>query len=73
MEHPKRSLIKALTWRFFGFIVTTIIVFVYSGDVRESLTVGVVVEGMKLALYYIHERLWNRLEFGRQKVPEYQI
>ena len=73
MEHPKRSLIKALTWRFFGFIVTTIIVFVYSRDVKESFAVGIGVESIKLLLYYIHERLWNKMEFGRRKPPEYQI
>jgi len=73
VDHPKRSLIKALTWRFFGFVVTTAIVYFYSGDVKESFAVGFGVEGMKLILYYTHERLWNKVNFGRAKEPEYQI
>lgn len=73
MEHPKRSLIKALTWRFFGFIVTAILVFIYSKDIKEAFAVSIGVEGLKLLLYYTHERLWNKMEFGRRKPPEYQI
>ncbi|MFH1836850.1 MAG: DUF2061 domain-containing protein [Candidatus Omnitrophota bacterium] len=73
MEHPKRSLIKALTWRSFGLVITMGIVFFYSGDLKESFMVSVGVESLKFLLYYTHERIWNRIKFGRHKAPEYQI
>ncbi len=73
MEHPKRSFVKALTWRFFGFVITTTIVFIYSRDLKEAFAVGVGVESIKFVLYYIHERVWNKMDFGRKKTPEYQI
>lgn len=73
MDHPKRSLIKALSWRTFGFITTTVIVYIYSGNVAESFAVGIGVESVKLLLYYMHERIWNKVEYGRVKEPEYQI
>jgi uncharacterized membrane protein len=28
---------------------------------------------VKLALYFVHERIWNHIGFGRAKPPEYEI
>jgi len=73
MEHPKRSVVKALTWRIIAFLVTVIAVYIYSGDIKESLVIGISANSVKIFLYYIHERLWNKVKFGRVKQPEYQI
>lgn len=73
MEHPKRALMKALTWRLGGAFFTIILVYVYSGKIAESLAVGSITEGIKVGLFYLHERLWNRINFGRGKPPEYEI
>lgn len=72
-ENKSRALAKALTWRFFGFISTAVIVFLYSRSIKEALMVGAGVDGVKILLYYFHERLWNRVHFGRQKQIDYQI
>ena len=73
MEHPRRSLLKALTWRIIAFLVTIIAIYIYSGDIKEALIVGTGANLIKIFLYYIHERIWNRIKFGRVKIPEYQI
>lgn len=73
MEHPKRSALKALTWRIIAFLVTIIVVYIYSGDIKEALVIGVSANFVKIFLYYIHERMWNRVKFGRVKTPDYQI
>jgi len=73
MEHPKRSLAKALTWRVIAFLVTIIAIYIYSRDIRQSLVVGISANVVKIFLYYIHERLWNKVKFGREEQPEYQI
>ena len=73
MEHPKRSLIKTITWRIIALLVTIIVVYDYSGDIKESLVVGISANVIKIFLYYIHERIWNRVKFGRMKAPDYQI
>ena len=28
---------------------------------------------IKVAAYFVHERIWDRIEFGRAKPPEYEI
>jgi uncharacterized membrane protein len=73
MEHPKRSLAKAVTWRIIAFLVTIIAVYAYSKDIKESLVVGISANVVKIFLYYFHERIWNRSKYGRMKVPDYQI
>ena len=73
MEHPKRSFIKSITWRVIATITTMVVVYVYSRNVTESLVVGISANLIKFFLYYGHERLWNKVRFGRLKQPEYQI
>ena len=70
MEHPIRTLIKTVTWRIIALITTIIVVYLYSGDFHESLVVGIVANAIKMALYYAHERMWNRINFGRKKAPK---
>ena len=73
MDQHKRTLCKTITWRGTGAFFTVVLVYFYSGSVKESLAVGAVVELVKMALYYLHERFWNRISFGRHKQPEYHI
>jgi len=73
MEHPKRTLIKTITWRIIALLTTIVVVYAYSGNVRESLVIGVVANFLKMLFYYTHERVWNRIRFGRMKTPEYEI
>ena len=73
MDSNTRSIAKAVSYRVLGSISTAIIVFVFSGDLKVSLGVGALDVVMKVALYYLHERLWNHISFGRQRPPEYEI
>ncbi|MFA5039597.1 MAG: DUF2061 domain-containing protein [Candidatus Omnitrophota bacterium] len=71
-EQPKRSIMKAVSWRFFGCISTIVIVYIYTQDAGQALKVGVGVDAVKIVFYYIHERLWDKVKFGRKK-QDYQI
>ena len=73
MEQHKRTIVKTITWRIIALSVTIIVVYAYSGDVKASLVIGVTANFLKMFFYYIHERVWNRVQFGRIKPPEYQI
>jgi uncharacterized membrane protein len=72
-EKPVRTLVKTITWRLIAFITTIVVVYIYSGDVKESIGVGVAANVLKMGFYYMHERVWNRVHFGKVKEPEYQI
>lgn len=64
-----RSVLKALSWRIFGTLVTSALVFLFTRRLVLSLAVGGIEFVSKIALFWAHERLWDRLPWGKQRVP----
>jgi uncharacterized membrane protein len=60
----KRHLLKTITWRIVGTIDTIILGWIISGDPTIGLTVGGAELITKMILYYLHERLWYKFDFG---------
>jgi uncharacterized membrane protein len=60
-----RSLLKGISWRLFGSIDTTLISYLYSGNPWNSLKVGGTEVLTKIGLFYLHERLWAQIKWGR--------
>jgi uncharacterized membrane protein len=54
---------------------TGFIFYFLSGDWKLSAGAGIADSVIKLGLYFLHERVWNHINFGRQKAPapEYEI
>jgi uncharacterized membrane protein len=73
MESNTRSIAKAVSYRILGSMCTAILVFAFSGNLKVSAGVGLLDMVVKVALYYIHERMWNHISYGRQRPPEYEI
>lgn len=73
MERHSRTITKTLTWRVIATLTTILVVYIIDKDVKSSLVIGVSANLIKLFLYYLHERLWNRIKFGRIKPPDYSI
>lgn len=73
MESHYRSIVKAITWRAGGTIVTFGVAWILTGDISFSAKMGMLDTMVKIGVFYFHERLWNRLNFGRSEPPEYQI
>ncbi len=64
MVERKRHLAKAITYRLFGSAATAGIAFVATGDVTLSASIGAADTFAKIGLYYLHERLWYRVQWG---------
>jgi uncharacterized membrane protein len=62
-----RSLIKAVSWRLTGSVDTMVISFLVTGKWTFALTITGVELFTKVFLYYVHERVWEKLSFGRVK------
>jgi adenylylsulfate kinase len=67
-ETHSRSVAKALSWRVSGTLATTLLVFVFTRRLTLSLAVGGLEFVSKIGLFWMHERIWDRLRFGRQQV-----
>jgi adenylylsulfate kinase len=63
-----RSIAKALSWRVLGTVATTLIVFVMTRRLAVSIAVGAFEFVSKTGLYWLHERLWDRITFGRREL-----
>ncbi len=72
-EQKRRSLVKAISWRTTGTIDTMLVSFVVTGNATAAVSIGLVEVITKVALYYFHERAWNKINFGKAKEPEYTI
>ena len=73
MESHYRSIAKAITWRAGGTTVTFAVAWMLTGSISLSVSIGMLDTVIKIGAFYAHERFWNRLQFGKQKPPEYQI
>jgi uncharacterized membrane protein len=64
-ERPIRSLVKALSWRVTGSIDTLLLSWFFTGDLTIAAAIGSTEIVTKMVLYYLHERVWNRIPLGR--------
>ena len=73
-DKPYRSLLKAASWRATGTVDTIVLSLIVTGRVKYALTIGFVELFTKVGLYYLHERIWNRIPLGRVRGPgDYEI
>ena len=70
MESHKRSIAKAMTWRIFATFVTMVVVYIFTKEVVLSVGIGLLDTAIKIFAYYSHERLWDKIGFGRKMVKE---
>ncbi|HEY3695918.1 DUF2061 domain-containing protein [Phenylobacterium sp.] len=65
-----RSLVKAFTWRVAGSLDTFSLSFIVTGSARNAVSIATLEVLTKIALYYLHERAWRRVAWGRLDAPE---
>lgn len=65
-ETHTRSVAKAISWRLLGTIATAGIVWVFTREVTLSLSIGALDFALKIGLFWVHERAWDRVHYGRQ-------
>ena len=66
IESNKRSLTKTASWRVIATLTTFIISWGITGNVFIGLGIASIEFWAKLVLYYYHERLWNRIQWGKK-------
>ena len=63
----KRHIAKTITWRVLATLTTTIIAWLVSGDPSTGFVVGGIEFFVRMPVYYFHERMWYRSNFGLNK------
>ncbi len=73
-ESHARTIVKSLTWRVGGLIMTVGVAWWITGKGEMAASIGLADTLVKLVVYYVHERMWLKIRFGRpSSTPEYEI
>ncbi|MDG1146856.1 MAG: adenylyl-sulfate kinase [Crocinitomicaceae bacterium] len=68
-----RSIVKAISWRAIALVTTMVIVYLFTGEIETAIKAGVVETGFKLFFYWMHERMWFKVRWGRKKIEPFNL
>lgn len=63
----KRHILKTITWRIVGTLDTIILSWFITGNPITGVKIGGLELFSKMVLYYAHERVWYKSNFGIKK------
>ena len=64
-ESPVRSFVKSVTWRVLASVTTFVLVYMFTGELTLALGVGLTEVILKFILFFTHERVWDRVTWGK--------
>ncbi|NTW31695.1 MAG: DUF2061 domain-containing protein [Bacteroidetes bacterium] len=67
-DRPLKSIIKAISWRIVGTMDTIMISWILTGKIKVAISIGGVEVFSKIFLYFLHERAWESVRWGRMMV-----
>ncbi|HEY9584985.1 MAG TPA: DUF2061 domain-containing protein [Candidatus Paceibacterota bacterium] len=70
-EKHRRSVAKSLSYRVLSISVDWLVVYFFTRNAALSVGIVILVDGYSTILYYLHERVWAHVHWGRdQKTPQ---
>ena len=61
-----RSIVKTVVWRVIATAITMVVVYLFTGSINQASTITVTVAAILAGGYYLHERVWEKVEWGRR-------
>jgi adenylylsulfate kinase len=72
-ETKTRSIVKTISWRILATLTTITLVYIFIGDTTIAFTVGGIEVFLKMLVYFVHERIWDKLRFGRHEIQPFVV
>ncbi|MEW6355121.1 MAG: DUF2061 domain-containing protein [Planctomycetota bacterium] len=69
MDTRRRAWAKSLSWRILGIVILGAITYLVTGNWKATGGITIFFHSLRLVLYYWHERLWERITWGRLRHP----
>ncbi|MCE0505287.1 MULTISPECIES: DUF2061 domain-containing protein [unclassified Roseivivax] len=66
MDTPIRTLAKAICWQALGICTMTGLGYLFTGSLSQGGAIAVTSSAVALVTYVLHERLWERISWGRR-------
>lgn len=73
LETRKRSIAKSVSWRILAGFITAGVVLAMTGRLEFAAKIGLIDTTTKLLIYFLHERVWNKINYGRVTTPDYEV
>jgi uncharacterized membrane protein len=65
MDTRTRAWAKSITWRVVGIFILGAIIYAFTQKWKETLDITILFHGVRVILYYFHERIWDRIKWGK--------
>jgi adenylylsulfate kinase len=72
-EQKSRTIFKTFTWRATATLTTISLVFIFTGRIDIALEVGFIEVFAKMLFYYLHERGWGKIRWGKMEIPSFVV
>jgi len=72
-ETNKRSIVKGVTWRVVATTTTITIVYFFFDRLDLAIVAGMIETVLKVGLYWVHERVWFKVRWGRKKIDPFNL
>ena len=59
----RRSILKTLSYRAIVTIILAVVTYVFTGNLYQTSTIAIVFGILATITYYLHERLWSRINW----------
>lgn len=68
VDSKKRSLAKSFSWRVIALVLLGGISYLITGgNLLETGLITLVYHGLQIGIFFLHERVWNHIKWGRTK------
>jgi len=72
-ESKSRSVVKSISWRILATLTTITLVYIFIGDFTIAISVGGIEVFLKMVVYFLHERAWDKIKFGRHEIQPFVV
>ena len=63
----ERSFVKGLVWELISFLIVIVAVYLVYGNLATSIQFSIALTIVKIPLFFIHERVWKMIKWGKLK------
>lgn len=65
VETQGRSIAKTMVWRVIATVITGSVIYAFTGELLESSKITLAAAALSMLAYYIFERTWNKVGWGK--------
>ncbi|OGZ05946.1 MAG: hypothetical protein A2845_04050 [Candidatus Lloydbacteria bacterium RIFCSPHIGHO2_01_FULL_49_22] len=66
LEKHRRTGVKSISYRLLSISIDSAVAYFFTRDAALSAGIVIFVNGYSTALYYLHERIWAHIQWGRK-------